>query len=85
LRSKVAPPQVCSGAERAPRAGDDHGAHGVVGVGAVEGVDQLVHHRGREGIELVGTVERERQDAVGGVVEDGLVGHGAVLQLAVAG
>ena len=33
--------EVGAGAERAPGAGDDDRAHRVVGIGAVEGVDQL--------------------------------------------
>ena len=37
--------EVGAGAEAAARAGDDDRAHVVVGVGAVEGLDQLARHR----------------------------------------
>ena len=62
------PAEVGAGAEAAARAGDDDGAHVVVGVGQVEGLDQLAHHRGGEGVEPVGPVQRDRHDVVGDVV-----------------
>ena len=43
--------QVGAGAEAAAPAGDDHGPHVVVGVGAIERVDHLAHHRAGEGVE----------------------------------
>ena len=68
--------QVHAGAERAARAGDDDRADGVVGARAPERVLELVRHGDGEGVETLGTVERERQDAVGDRVIDGRVGHG---------
>src|SRR5256712_307038 len=41
--------EVRARAERAARAGDDHRAHGVVGVRRVEGVDELPERRGGDG------------------------------------
>ena len=40
------------------------GAHGIVAVGAVERVDQLVHHVGVDRVELLGTIEGEGKDAL---------------------
>ena len=48
--------EVGAGAEGAPRAGHDDDAHGVVGVGPVERVEQLVHHRRGERVQLLGAV-----------------------------
>ena len=62
--------EVGAGAEPAPAAGHDDGPHVVVGVGAVERVDELVHHLAGERVELVGPVERDGGDAVGDVEGD---------------
>ena len=51
--------QVGAGAEPAARTGDDHGADVVVGIGAIEGVDHLAHHRVGERVELVRPVQRD--------------------------
>ena len=69
--------QVGSGAEAATPARDDHRPHVVVAVGPVEGVDQLVHHRAGEGVQLVGTVEGDRGDWSVELVGDLRVVHGA--------
>ena len=37
---------------------------------AIERVDQLAHHRGRERVQLVGPVQRDGRDVVGDLVED---------------
>ena len=60
-----------------PAPGDDHGAHVVVGVDAIEGVDHLAHHLVGERVELVGPVQRDRGDVIGDVVEDLRVVHAA--------
>ncbi len=70
--------EVGAGAEAAPRAGDDDRPHIVVLVGAVECVDQLRLHRGGEGIELVRPVQRDGEDLVGNVIENGFVRHPAI-------
>ena len=67
--------EVRPGTERPPRPGDDHRLHGVVLVGPVEGVDQLGEHLGRERIELVGSIERDREDRILDLVADGFIGH----------
>ena len=68
--------KVGAGAEPAPRAGDDDGANVVVPVGLIERLDQFLLHKGVEGIELVGPVQRDGEDLLGNLVEDGLIGHG---------
>ena len=45
--------QVGAGAEAAPGAGDDDGAHVIVGVGAIEGGDHLAAHALGERVQLV--------------------------------
>ena len=52
--------QIGAGAEAAARAGEHHGAHVVVAVGAVHRVEQLRQHLAGEGVELVRPVERDR-------------------------
>ena len=42
---------------------NDHRPHGIVGVGAVEGRDELFHHYAVERVELVGPVEGNREHA----------------------
>ena len=49
--------EVGAGAERPARAGDDHGAHVVVGVDLIERVDHLAHHRAGERVHPVGAVQ----------------------------
>jgi len=44
-------------------------------IGAIEGVDQLAEHPGRERIELVGPIERDREDRVVDLVQNGFIGH----------
>ena len=56
--------KVCACAECAACAGDDDGAHVVVGVGARERIEQLVLHAPGVGIQLVGAVQGQREDAV---------------------
>ena len=60
-------PQVRPGAERGRRTGDDDRADTVVGFERVEGVDDLVDHRGGERVALVRVVERDGGDPVGDV------------------
>ena len=73
--------EVGAGAEAAAGAGDDDGAHIVVLVGRVEGVDQLLLHRAVEGVELVGPVQRDGEDLIVDLVLDGLIRHGGFLPL----
>jgi hypothetical protein len=63
--------EVGAGAERLAGAGDDHGAHRVVGVGLVEERADLLAHLAVVGVELFGAVQRDRRDAVGDVVAGG--------------
>ena len=67
--------QVGAGTEATPGAGDDDRAHRVVGVGLIEGVDQLDAHLRGEGVELVRAVQRDGEDAVGDLVLDRFVAH----------
>ena len=64
-------------AEPAARAGDHEGAHGGVGVGRFDRVDELGAHARRPRVELVGTVQGEQHDVVALLAEDLLVVHGA--------
>jgi len=57
--------EIRSGAEAAAGAGDDDRADLVVNVGAVEGLDQLARHRLRPRVETLGTVQRDRENALG--------------------
>ena len=77
-RSNVSPPdaEVGAGAERPPGAGHDHRPHGVVGVGLVEGVEQLLEHRAGEGVELLGPVQRDDRRRPVDLVGDLGEGHG---------
>src|SRR5690606_28539713 len=67
--------QVGTGAEAPAPPGHDDRAHVVVGVGTVERVDQLVLHAGGERVELIGTVEGDREDRALHRVVDVLVGR----------
>src|SRR5438067_808303 len=69
--------EVGAGTEAPPSAGHDDDAHVVVGVGSIEGVQQLFVHPVRERVESVGTLEGDRQDAVGDLVTDLVVLHAA--------
>ena len=53
-----------NGRRTSPGAGDDDGANGVVGVGDIERGDHLTHHDVGERVHGLGSVERERCDAV---------------------
>src|SRR5207237_8787501 len=64
--------QVGARAEGAAGAGDDHRAHAVVGIGTIEGVEALTDYGAVDGVEAVGTVEGQRGDSVGDVVEQRL-------------
>src|SRR5947199_323057 len=70
--------EVGARAERAAGAGDDHRPHAIVGIRRVERGDELVDRARGDGVEAVGTVQRDRRDGVGDVVQDLLVGHGAL-------
>ncbi len=67
--------EVGARAKAAPCAGDDDGADAVVLVGPIERVDQLRLHRAGEGVELVRPVQRDGEDVVGNVIENGFIGH----------
>jgi len=54
---RTAAAEVGARAEGTAGARHDDGAYGVVGVGLVEGSDELADDRGVDGIEPVGTVE----------------------------
>ena len=63
----------------APRAGDDHGADVVVGVGASNASISSSIIVGGERVQPVGPVQRDRQDAVGDLVADVLSSTGCAL------
>src|SRR5258705_881522 len=67
---RAARAKIGARAERAARAGDDDGAHVVVGVGAVPRLAQLAQHRRGDGVEPVRTVQGDRADSVLDVVAD---------------
>src|SRR5262249_51464976 len=62
--------EIGAGAECASRTGDDDRADAGVGRDGAEGGDQLVTQRRSEGVELLGTIQRDRRDAVGDLRED---------------
>src|SRR3954464_4115027 len=70
VEGAAAAPEVGARAEAAARAGDDDRPDVVVGVGRVEGGDELAAHGGGERVEPVGAVQRDGQDAVGDLVSD---------------
>ena len=81
--------EVGPGAERTARPGDDDHPYGVVGVGAVEGSADLAEHRAREGVEVIGPVERDDRGRpldlvrqLGVIVGVGHAGHGKERTLA---
>ena len=61
--------QVGAGTERRRRPGDDDGADRLVGLEGVHRRHDLVDHRRRQRVALVGVVQRERGDAVGDLGE----------------
>ena len=63
-------------AEGPSRPGHDDDAHRIVGVGALEGVEQLVHHARGEGVQLLRAMERDGEEPVVDRVADLLVVHG---------
>ena len=80
LEAAAAGRKIGPGTEGTAGAGDDDGTHLVVGIGPIERVDQLRHHAGREGVELVRPVEGDGQDAVVDVKEDRFVVHAGRLR-----
>ena len=77
FKGSVSTTQVRARAERAAGAGDDHGPHPVVTVCRVEGGDQLLDARRRDRVQLLGTVQGDRADALVDVVPQGLEGQAA--------
>src|SRR3954468_981123 len=82
----LAPPERSAPAQKprpaagpAAGAGEDHRTHVVVAIGAVQRIEQLRQHLSSEGVELVGPVQGDGEDAVLGLVLDLLVGHGSLL------
>ena len=67
--------EIGSCTERPSASGDDHNSDFVPGIDLVERRDHLVHHRARERVQRLGTVHRERCDAIGNVECDLGVGH----------
>ena len=76
--------EVGAGTIAAAGARHDDRAHCVIGVGAIEGVDQLAAHLLGEGVEAVGPIQRDRQNAFADLVADLSVLHRAPLLAAVA-
>jgi hypothetical protein len=71
--------QISTGTEAAARAGEHDRPHVVIAVGLVHRVEQFLQHRAGEGVQFVGTVQRDREDSVLRLVLDLLVGHGRFL------
>ncbi len=69
--------EVSAGAEASTAARHDDGPHVVVGVGSIEGVEQLVHHPVGERVEPLRSVEGDGGHAVRHVVIDLGVVHGS--------
>jgi hypothetical protein len=57
--------EVRASAKRASRPGDDDRARFVVGVGAIERLDDCAAHLEGEGAEFVGPIEGDGEDALG--------------------
>ena len=70
VERRAAGAEIGARAERAARAGDDDGAHVVVGVGAVPRLAELAQHRRGDGVEAIRTVQGDRADSVLDVVAD---------------
>jgi len=71
--------EVRAGAERAPGAGDDDRADGVVRVAGGERLRELASHRRRVCVQPLGTVERDDGDAALDLDEDLAEGHAPTL------
>jgi hypothetical protein len=73
--------EVAAGAERRLVRGGEHDAADVaVGASLLERREQVVEQRVAERVARVRLVQRDRRDALGGFVADGLVGgHGGTL------
>ena len=69
---------VGAGDEGASSAGEDHAADRIVNADFVDGVSELGDGRIVEGVELVGTVDRQRGDAVRDLQRQEFEGHGDV-------
>jgi hypothetical protein len=67
--------EISAGAEPAPSARDDDGPDVVVLVGGIKGGDQFLLHGGVEGVELVGSVQRDGEDLFGDFVFDRFIRH----------
>ena len=67
---------VATGAKALARAGDDDHAYVRVVDGAREAGRQVFAQRAAERVEAVGPVQRQRGDAILGLVEEALVAHG---------
>ena len=80
IEGLAAAPEVGAGTECLPGARDDDGPHGIVGIGALEGIDQLATHDPREGVQPVRSIEREGEDPVLDRIENLLVCHWALLR-----
>ena len=68
--------EVLAGAERAPGAGQQHGADRPVELDPVERVGELRVHRLVEGVEAVRPVQGDRRDAIGDLQENRRLCHG---------
>lgn len=64
---------VCSGAEHAARAGQDYGAHGVIGPQLGEVLVQGVEHRGVQCIPGLGSVDAQDRDGAASFAEDHVI------------
>src|SRR5205823_5452707 len=71
---------VAAGTEPLAGAGDDDDADVRIDRGPGDRVEQVVAQRPAEGVEPLGTVEREGGDAVLHLVEQALVAHASLLK-----
>ncbi len=67
--------EICARAEAASRAGDDDHAHVVVGVGLIECLYELRAHRRGPGVQALGAVQRDGENALGNLGCDLLEVH----------
>jgi hypothetical protein len=70
--------EIRAGAEGPARAGDDHHLDVIVGIGAIEGGDQLVAHAAVERVHAVRAIERNREDASLDLIAQCVEFHGEV-------
>jgi hypothetical protein len=78
VEGRTARAKICSSA-KGPITGtrDNDGTHRIVRIRHVEGGDQVFHHLAGKGIHPVGPVERDGQDAIAGIGQNGFkIGHG---------